>query len=148
MSEEIYTGLDVGSYAVRVAVGKLVPTAESKDQMHIIGAVEVQSSGINKGTITNLEDAVSSVSRALEQAVTQRDGQSVRTVTHRMRSAITNLGGSKAAAVVAEIEHLTQCPTGEGIPWVLISSKARQLGTQTKSLLEQLTAWSQQDGPL
>jgi cell division protein FtsA len=34
----------------------------------MIGAVEVPSSGISKGTITNLEDAVSSISRALEQA--------------------------------------------------------------------------------
>ncbi len=68
MTEEIFTGLDVGSHAVRVAVGKLVPTSDGKEQMHIIGAVEVPSSGINKGTITNLEDAVSSISRALEQA--------------------------------------------------------------------------------
>jgi len=68
MTEEIYTGLDVGSHAVRVAVGKLVPTSDGKEQMHIIGAVEVPSSGVNKGTITNLEDAVSSISRALEQA--------------------------------------------------------------------------------
>ncbi len=68
MQEEIYAGLDVGSHAVRVAVGKLVPTPDGKQQMHIIGAVEVSSSGVNKGTITNLEDAVSSVSRALEQA--------------------------------------------------------------------------------
>lgn len=68
MQEEIYAGLDVGSYAVRAAVGKLVPTPDGKQQMHIIGVVEVPSSGVNKGTITNLEDAVSSVSRALEQA--------------------------------------------------------------------------------
>lgn len=68
MTEEIYAGLDVGSHAIRVAVGKLVPTHDNKQQMHIIGAVEVSSSGINKGVITNLEDAVSSISRALEQA--------------------------------------------------------------------------------
>lgn len=68
MSEEIYTGLDIGSYAVRVAVGKLVPSAEGREQIHIIGAVEVPSAGVNKGTVTNLEDAVSSISRALEQA--------------------------------------------------------------------------------
>ena len=68
MPEEIYIGLDVGSCAVRVAVGKLVPSADGKEQIHIVGAVEVPSSGIHKGTVTNLEDAVSSVSRALEQA--------------------------------------------------------------------------------
>lgn len=68
MSEEIYTGLDVGTYAIRVAVGKLVPSPEGGEQIHIIGAVEVPSAGVSKGTITNLEDAVSSISRALEQA--------------------------------------------------------------------------------
>lgn len=68
MAEEIFTGLDIGTYAVRAAVGKLVPSADGGEQIHIIGAVEVPSAGISKGTITNLEDAVSSVSRALEQA--------------------------------------------------------------------------------
>ncbi len=68
MTEEIYTGLDVGSYAIRVAVGRLVPTSDGGEQIHIIGAVEVASEGVSKGTITNLEDAVSSISRALEQA--------------------------------------------------------------------------------
>lgn len=68
MAEEIYAGLDIGSRAIRVAVGKPVPTADGKRQMHIIGAIEVPSSGISKGTVTNLEDAVSSISKALEQA--------------------------------------------------------------------------------
>ncbi|MBI4256463.1 cell division protein FtsA [Candidatus Uhrbacteria bacterium] len=68
MSEEVYTGLDVGTYAIRVAVGRLVPSPEGAEQIHIIGAVEVPSAGVSKGTITNLEDAVSSISRALEQA--------------------------------------------------------------------------------
>lgn len=68
MSEEIYVGLDIGSRAIRVAVGKPVPSADNKDQIHIVGAVEIPSIGINKGTVTNLEDAVSSISRALEQA--------------------------------------------------------------------------------
>ena len=68
MSEEIFTGVDVGTYAIRVAVGKLTPSPGGGEQIHIIGAVEVPSAGVSKGTITNLEDAVSSVSRALEQA--------------------------------------------------------------------------------
>lgn len=68
MAEEIYAGLDIGSRAIRVAVGKPVPSADGKRQMHIVGAIEVPSAGISKGTVTNLEDAVSSVSKALEQA--------------------------------------------------------------------------------
>lgn len=68
MAEEIYTGLDIGSHAVRIAVGKIVPSEDGKDQVHIIGAVEVPSAGISKGSISGLEDAVASVSKALEQA--------------------------------------------------------------------------------
>lgn len=68
MADEIYAGLDIGSHAVRVAVGKVVPSPGGKDQMHVIGAIEVPSSGISKGTVTNLDEAVSSVSKALEQA--------------------------------------------------------------------------------
>lgn len=68
MADEIYAGLDIGSHAIRVAVGKAVPSPGGKDQMHVIGAIEVPSSGISKGTVTNLDEAVSSVSKALEQA--------------------------------------------------------------------------------
>lgn len=68
MNENIIVGLDVGSYAVRVAVGQAVPIEEGRSGMHIIGAVEVPSEGVNKGSVTSIEDAVSSVSKALEQA--------------------------------------------------------------------------------
>jgi len=68
MAEEIFAGLDIGSHAVRIAVGKKVPSADDKDQIHIIGAVEVPSQGVNKGMISDIENAVSSVSKALEQA--------------------------------------------------------------------------------
>lgn len=68
MPEDIYAGLDIGSYAVRIAVGKAVTGADGKDQIHIIGAVEVPSGGVAKGTVTDIEEAVSSISKALEQA--------------------------------------------------------------------------------
>ncbi|MFH1404498.1 MAG: cell division protein FtsA [Patescibacteria group bacterium] len=68
MGEEIYTGLDIGSHSIRIAVGKPVPSQDSKDQLHIIGAVEFESSGISKGIITDMEDAVSCTSKAIEQA--------------------------------------------------------------------------------
>lgn len=68
MAEEIYAGLDIGSYGVRLAVGKPVPATDGKEHIHIIGAVEVPSAGVSKGTITNIEDAVACVSKALEQA--------------------------------------------------------------------------------
>ena len=68
MNEDIIVGLDVGSHAVRVAVGQAIPAPDGKPIVHIIGAVEVVSEGVNKGGVTSIEDAVSSVSKALEQA--------------------------------------------------------------------------------
>jgi len=67
MSDQIITGLDIGSSHIRIAVGQIIAT-EDKKETHIIGAVEVPSEGISKGSITSIEDAVSSVSAALEQA--------------------------------------------------------------------------------
>lgn len=62
--EEIITGLDIGSTSVRVAVGQ----RNADGQMHIIGAAENVSEGISKGEVTSIEDAVSSISAALEKA--------------------------------------------------------------------------------
>lgn len=68
MSDNIITGLDIGTRAVRIVVGQPGPqtNGDTHSPVHIIGAVEVPAEGIHKGTITSLEDAVSSISKALE----------------------------------------------------------------------------------
>lgn len=68
MAEEIITGLDIGSSHIRIVVGQLLPDGEGKENLHIIGAVEVPAEGIHKGSISSMEDAVSSISKALERA--------------------------------------------------------------------------------
>ncbi|MBU4315152.1 cell division protein FtsA [Patescibacteria group bacterium] len=68
MAEEIITGLDVGSSMIRVVVGQIVPDDQGKPQLHITGAVAVPSQGVHKGAISSMEDAVSSISKALERA--------------------------------------------------------------------------------
>jgi cell division protein FtsA len=64
MRDEIIIGLDVGSYAIRAAVGQ----RDRSGELRIIGVAENPSEGINKGIITSFEDAVSSVSSCLEKA--------------------------------------------------------------------------------
>lgn len=64
---EIIVGLDVGSTAVRLAVGQLTPT-EDRSELHIIGAAEVPSEGVHKGVVSSIEDVVSSISACLERA--------------------------------------------------------------------------------
>jgi len=60
---KIVTGLDLGSGAIKIAVGQVYPDGE----LEIIAVNKNPSEGISKGTITNLEDAISSLSRALEK---------------------------------------------------------------------------------
>jgi len=67
VSEQDYiVGLDVGSTAIRIAVGQ--PTQRPDQPAHIIGVTETPSRGINRGTVSSIEDAVSSISICLEKA--------------------------------------------------------------------------------
>ncbi|MFH1193724.1 MAG: cell division protein FtsA [bacterium] len=66
MPENIIVGLDVGSRSVRMVAGQMVLAGE-KEQLHILGAVEVASQGINKGNISNIEDVVSAISTCRER---------------------------------------------------------------------------------
>lgn len=68
MAAELIAGLDIGSRSVRVAVGTRPDRKEKNAGIQIIGVAEVPSAGISKGVVTSIEDAVSSVSAALERA--------------------------------------------------------------------------------
>lgn len=63
----LITGLDIGSSAVRIAVGQSVIRADGKKELQIIATAEVPSEGVQKGVIVSIEEAVSSISNALEE---------------------------------------------------------------------------------
>lgn len=65
--DDIITGIDIGSHAVRVVSGQVKPNPNGGDMIHVIGAAETPAEGVSKGSITNIEDAVSSISAALEK---------------------------------------------------------------------------------
>ncbi len=65
--EELIAGLDIGSTAVRIAVGQPMVRAEG-ETLHIVGAAEVPSEGVHKGIVTSIEETVSSISACLERA--------------------------------------------------------------------------------
>lgn len=63
--EQIFVGLDVGSSMIRVVVGK----QESElGNPSIIGVGEAAASGIRRGVIVDIDEAVSSITEALEKA--------------------------------------------------------------------------------
>jgi len=68
MKEHLLVGLDLGSSHIRVCVGQVSLTQDKRFVLHALGAVETLSAGISKGNVTSLEDTVSSISTALEQA--------------------------------------------------------------------------------
>ncbi|OGE87531.1 MAG: cell division protein FtsA [Candidatus Doudnabacteria bacterium RIFCSPHIGHO2_01_FULL_50_67] len=63
--EKIFIGLDVGSSTIRVVVGKQESELGSPS---IVGVGEASSAGIRRGVIVDIDEAVSSISEALEKA--------------------------------------------------------------------------------
>lgn len=65
---EFIAGLDIGSSTIRMVVAQRVEQRDEHGEpiLQIIGVSEVPAHGINKGIVTSIEDAVSSVSSALE----------------------------------------------------------------------------------
>lgn len=65
--QPLIVGLDVGSSAIRLAVGQLVASGNSYE-LQIVGASEVPASGISKGVISSIEDATAAISACMEKA--------------------------------------------------------------------------------
>lgn len=66
-SAQFIIGLDIGSSAVRLAVGQEVESGQERE-LQIVGVSEVPAQGISKGVITSIDDATSAVSAAMEKA--------------------------------------------------------------------------------
>ncbi len=66
-SNEIYVSLDIGTSSVKVIIGEMVNDS-GKDSLNIIGVGNVNSEGLRKGSIVDMDDTVHSIKRAIEQA--------------------------------------------------------------------------------
>ncbi len=61
MNEDIVVGLDIGTTKVCAIVGKKTP----EGQIKIIGIGQAQSKGLKKGVVIDMDDAVSSIKKAI-----------------------------------------------------------------------------------
>ena len=61
--EQYITGLDIGTSFIRAVQGKL--PAGGSEALSVVGAAEVESHGIRKGVLVDIEEAVSCISIAL-----------------------------------------------------------------------------------
>jgi len=64
LKDSLITGLDVGSTTIRMVVGQ---KSRQDEKLKIVGAIETPAQGISKGVVVSVEDAVSSISAALEK---------------------------------------------------------------------------------
>lgn len=102
MPKDLLVGLDLGSSRIRFAVGQVSETpprtgsyaAERGLALSIVGAVDAESQGVTKGVVTALEDAVASLSAALE--ATERQ------VGVPFDEAIVGIGGTHVSVVNAK----------------------------------------------
>lgn len=60
---ELYVSLDIGSSSVKVLIGEV-----DGQTIHVIGVGNVQSAGIRKGTIIDIDATVESIKKAVDQA--------------------------------------------------------------------------------
>lgn len=60
---ELYVSLDIGSSSIKVLIGEV-----DGGSLHVIGVGNVQSSGIRKGTIIDIDATVESIKKAIDQA--------------------------------------------------------------------------------
>jgi cell division protein FtsA len=84
-------GIDIGTHAVRVVQVKM--DAES-GQLAVIGAVSVPSSGLRRGVVVDLDEAVSSLSTALEKVE--------RMTAVPVSSGVVAVGGSHIASLTSK----------------------------------------------
>ncbi len=67
MKDRYLAAIDLGSSAIRLAVGQVSTGPDKRETISLIGAEEVPSAGISKGTIRSLDDATSAVSSVLDR---------------------------------------------------------------------------------
>lgn len=75
--EQYITGLDIGTAYIRAVQGKL--TEKEGGVLNVVGAAEVESTGIRKGVLVDIEEAVSCISSVLEK-VERMTGMAVESV--------------------------------------------------------------------
>ena len=68
MKNNIIAGLDIGSTEIRLVVGQKMMDPIEGEKFQIVGAVSVPTQGVNRGVVTSIEDATSSISACIEKA--------------------------------------------------------------------------------
>lgn len=101
---DLICGLDVGSRAIRMVVGERV---DGPHVVRIIGAAEVPSTGVRRGVITSMEDAVTSIAAATEQ-LERMIGSPIRTTWVNVTGPHVTTQNSKGVVAVSRTDGEVQ----------------------------------------
>lgn len=94
MRDRILAGIDLGSHAIRLAVGQMTSGSDRREVLQLIGAHEIPSQGIMRGSIRAIDDAVAAISACLDGAERQ--------VGVPVSEAYVGIGGTQVQAVVTK----------------------------------------------
>ncbi|QQG40465.1 MAG: cell division protein FtsA [Candidatus Levyibacteriota bacterium] len=101
---KIVVGVDIGTSKIVTLIAKI----SSDDIVHVLGVSEIKSSGIRKGQIVDIEDAVSAINASLE-AAERMAGYSVSKV-------VASIGGSHIESQNSKGVVAVSTPEGEITP--------------------------------
>jgi cell division protein FtsA len=98
----VVVGIDVGTYKIVTVIAKV------SDYVHVLGVSEVKSSGIRKGQIVDIDDAVSAINASLEAAE--------RMAGYNATHIIASIGGSQIESQNSRGVVAVSNPNGEITP--------------------------------
>lgn len=120
-SKETYTGVDIGSSKITAVAGEF----EEGKGLDIIGVGKKETSALKKGAIVNLEDAISDLSSALEQAERMAGMKLEDVVVGIGEKDITSMNSKGVVAISRADGEITE----EDIDRVIEASKAVSVPT-------------------
>jgi cell division protein FtsA len=126
-SNQILVGLDVGTTMIRVVVGK---RENESTPPSIIGVGEAPSAGIRRGVIVDIEEAVSSISTALEKAERMTGISTEHAVVSVGGAHVSSLGSHGVIAVARADGEITE----NDVVRVIDASQAIQIPTNREIL--------------
>lgn len=129
LNQEIVVALDIGTTKICALAGYL----NEYDQVEIVGVGKVESTGVSRGVVTNIEKTINAISDAIRIAETHRRlkitkvyvgiaGQHIKSIQHRgmiMREDISSEIEQKDIAKLISDTHRLMLPAGDKILHVI-----------------------------
>src|SRR5579864_6586143 len=98
---KIVVGIDIGTSKIVTIIAKV----DEEDTVHVLGVSESKSTGIRKGQIVDIEDAVRAINNSLEAAE--------RMAGHSIAHVVTSIDGNHIESINSKGVVAVSTPEGE-----------------------------------